>query len=115
MKFLLLLLIISMPLISKEKELIINACGVVRGAFVNKLVKEFSKEYKIKVILNKQGGDRDVISALNTNKANIGVGCRALFNIKSEKELRGEQIKPIDGVSLYRNKSIKKISKRNSF
>ncbi len=75
-----------------KKELHINACGVVRGAFVRDLAKEFTKVSKIKVILNKQGGDRDVIKALNTKQAALGVGCRALLNIPGEKELNSEQV-----------------------
>ena len=75
-----------------KKELNINACGVVRGAFVNKLVQEFSKKFKIKVNLNKQGGDRGVISALDSGKANLGFGCRALLNLPREKKLKSEQV-----------------------
>ena len=75
-----------------KKELHINACGVVRGAFVKELAKEFTKLSKIEVILNKQGGDRDVMKALNTNQAELGVGCRALLNIPDEKELKSEQV-----------------------
>ncbi len=74
------------------KELNINACGVDRGAFVNKLAKEFSKKFKIKVNLNKHGGDRDVISALDNGKANLGFGCRALLNLPIEKKLKSQQV-----------------------
>ncbi len=76
----------------KKKELYINACGVVRGAFVKDLAKEFSKLTKIKVRLNKQGGDRDVVRALVSKQAQLGVGCRALLNIPGEKELKSEQV-----------------------
>ena len=75
-----------------KKELNINACGVVRGAFVDKLAKEFSKKFKIKVNLNKHGGDRSVISALDNGKANLGFGCRALLNLPREKKLKSEQV-----------------------
>jgi len=75
-----------------KKVLYINACGVVRGAFVKDLAKEFTKHSKIKVVLNKQGGDRDVMRALNIKQAQLGVGCRALLNISGEKELKSEQV-----------------------
>ena len=75
-----------------SKELHINACGVVRGAFVKDLAKEFSKLSKIEVILNKQGGDRDVMRALNTKQAQLGVGCRALLNIPDEKDFKSQQV-----------------------
>ena len=75
-----------------KKELFINACGVVRGAFVKDLAKEFTKLSKIKVILNKQGGDRDVMKALKTKQAQLGVGCRALLNIPDEKDFKSQQV-----------------------
>jgi len=92
MRFLLVFLLLYAPLFAKEKVLRINACGVVRGAFVVKLARVFSREYKIKVLINRQGGDTKVITALNNHKADIGVGCRALLNVKSEKKLKGQQV-----------------------
>ena len=90
--FLLIGVIVSLYGATTDRELNINACGVVRGAFVNKLAKEFSKKFKIKVHLNKHGGDRDVISALDSGKANLGFGCRALLNLPREKKLKSEQV-----------------------
>ena len=90
--FLLLGAIVSLYGSTTKKELNINACGVVRGAFVNKLAKEFSQKFKIKVNLNRQGGDRAVISALDSGKANLGFGCRALLNLPREKKLKSEQV-----------------------
>jgi len=92
LKKVLIFLTIFANLILSANELKVNACGVVRGAFVKDLAKAFSKRYKIKVILNKKGGDRDVISALHSHSADLGFGCRELLNIKSEKGLKSEHI-----------------------
>ena len=89
---LLLGLTVSLNASATKKELNINACGVVRGAFVDKLAKEFSKKFNIKVNLNKHGGDRGVMSSLDNGSANIGFGCRALLNLPNEKKLKSEQV-----------------------
>ena len=93
MKRILLLFVLMFTLLSAEgKELNINACGVVRGAFVKKLANEFTKRFKIKVNLNKQGGDRTVIKALNSKSADLGFGCRELLNVEGEKDFKSEQV-----------------------
>ena len=102
------------------KELNVNACGVVRGAFVKNLAKEFTKRFKIKVNLNKQGGDRDVMKALNAKSADLGFGCRELLNISGEKDFKSEQVawgilaflvnksNKVEGITLEQAKAILK-------
>ena len=86
------LFLIPINAANKVKELYINACGVVRVAFVRNLANEFEKRFKIKVYLNSKGGDRRVIKALNDKKAQLGFGCRELLNLPDEKGLKAQKV-----------------------
>ncbi len=91
-KFLVLFFILFTFLNAEQKVVNVNACSITRIAFVKKLASEFSKRFKIKVNLNKQGDDREVVKALNDKSADVGFGCRELLDIPSERNLEFEQI-----------------------
>ncbi|NPA50441.1 MAG: hypothetical protein GXO02_02305 [Epsilonproteobacteria bacterium] len=76
----------------KGKKLIVYNCGVIRVAFAKAINKAFANRYNVKIFTNKKGGDISVINALINNKANISLGCRALFKDKKEKDLWSVQV-----------------------
>ena len=102
----------------QKKTLIINACGVTRGAFVTKLVLAYSTKYHATVYLNKKGGVNKAIDAVYRGKANLGFGCRALLNLPRDKALKSAQVawgvlafivhpkNPIDHISVKQAKEI---------
>jgi len=75
------------------KELKIYACGVTRVAFMTELNEAFEKKFKVKITMNKKGGDLYVLNGVEKKEADIGSGCRdTLKDDKNEKKLWSTQI-----------------------
>jgi phosphate transport system substrate-binding protein len=76
-----------------EEKLKMYACGVTRVAFMTQLNEAFEKKFKVKVEMNKKGGDLFVLDGIHKKEADIGSGCRdTLKEIKNEKDLWSTQV-----------------------
>ena len=109
----------SMDMVAAKERLIINACGVVRVAFMKELSIAFMKKYKVPIAMNKKGGDIGTIGAIYNKNAQLGVGCRVLNNEDEiEKTMKYIQVawgalaflvnkdNPIDNITLEQVKGI---------
>ncbi len=75
------------------EELKMYACGVTRVAFMKELNEAFEKKFKVKVIMNEEGGDLFVLGGLHKKEADIGSGCRdTIKDDKNEKNLWSTQV-----------------------
>ncbi|SFV64358.1 Phosphate ABC transporter, periplasmic phosphate-binding protein PstS (TC 3.A.1.7.1) [hydrothermal vent metagenome] len=81
---------------AKEKgasKLKMYACGVTRIAFMKELNEAFSKKFKVKIPMNKKGGDLFVLSGVQKKEADIGSGCREpIKEDKAEKDIWSTQV-----------------------